>query len=132
MKLGQIVDAYKALDEATVKDLSFDERMAVVNAMSAMRAAATDFDMFLKSLRDKFKTPNIEDIVSKIQMGKGLTEAEASEFMEYNTPVNKAVSAERDKEVTIEVPKIGRDTIVKLIGENGWKMKMMEVLDFCS
>lgn len=132
MKLGQIVDAYKALDEATVKDLSFDERMAVVNAMSAMRATATDFDMFLKSLRDKFKTPNLEEIVSKIQMGKGLTEAEVSEFMEYNTPVNKAVSAEREKEISIEVPKIERDTVVKLIGENGWKMKMMEVLDFCS
>lgn len=130
MKLGQIVDAYKALEEATVKDLTFDERMAIINAMSAIRATATDFDMFLKSVRDKFKTPNLEDIVSKIQMGKGLTEAEASEFIGYNTPVNKAVNAEREKEVTIEVPKIGRDTIIKLIGENGWKMKMMEVLDF--
>lgn len=129
MKTGEVVDAYKALSDAKVSELTADERIAVVKAMKAMRATVKDFDAFVEDLRKKFETPNMEAIVQKLQMNKGLTEAEAEEFMGYNMPVGKAISEERNKDVDIEIPRIGEDAVMKMIGENGWKMSKYELLE---
>lgn len=129
MKTGEVVDAYKALSDAKVSELTADERIAVVKAMKAMRATVKDFDAFVEDLRKKFETPNMEAIVQKLQMNKGLTEAEAEEFMGYNMPVGKAINEERNKDVDIEIPKIGEDAVMKMIGENGWKMSKYELLE---
>lgn len=128
MKKGQIVDAYKALESATVKELSTEERISVAKAMTSMQPTVKEFDAFIEILRDKFKTPNIETIANKIQMGKGLTDAEAEEFMSYNTPINQAANEERDKDVDIEIPKVGEEAVLKMIGENGWKMSKFVTL----
>jgi hypothetical protein len=63
-------------------------------------------------------------------MGKGLTEAEANEFMEYNTPVGKAIAEERERDIEIDLPKFEEKTVVKLMGENGWKGKSLELFDY--
>jgi hypothetical protein len=130
MKLGAVVDIYKMLGEATVAQLTSDERMEVVKVLKATRPHAKEYDEFVNDLREKFKTANTDAIVQKIQMNKGLTEAEASEFMEYNTPVSKAIHEEREREVEINLPTIGEDAVLKMIGENGWKMKVRELFDY--
>lgn len=130
MKLGAVVDIYKMLGEATVAQLTSDERMEVVKVLKATRPHAKEYDEFVNDLREKFKTANTDAIIQKIQMNKGLTEAEASEFMEYNTPVSKAIHEEREREVEINLPTIGEDAVLKMIGENGWKMKVRELFDY--
>jgi hypothetical protein len=130
MKLGAVVDIYKMLGEATVAQLTSDERIEVVKVLKATRPHAKEYDEFVNDLREKFKTANTDAIVQKIQMNKGLTEAEASEFMEYNTPVSKAIHEEREREVEINLPAIGEDAVLKMIGENGWKMKVRELFDY--
>lgn len=130
MKLGTIVDINKMLSEATVKELTTDERMSVVKALKATRSHTKEYDDFVSDLKEKFKTPNLESITQKIQMGKGLTEAEANEFMEYNTPVGKAIAEERERDIEIELPKFEEETVVKLMGENGWKGKSLELFDY--
>lgn len=130
MKLGAVVDIYKMLGEATVAQLTSDERIEVVKVLKATRPHAKEYDEFVNDLREKFKTANTDAIVQKIQMNKGLTEAEASEFMEYNTPVSKAIHEEREREVEINLPTIGEDAVLKMIGENGWKMKVRELFDY--
>lgn len=130
MKLGAVVDIYNVLGEATVAQLTSDERMEVVKVLKATRPHAKEYDEFVNDLREKFKTANTDAIIQKIQMNKGLTEAEASEFMECNTPVSKAIHEEREREVEINLPTIGEDAVLKMIGENGWKMKVRELFDY--
>lgn len=130
MKLGAVVDIYKMLGEATVAQLTSDERMEVVKVLKATRPHAKEYDEFVNDLKEKFKTPNLESITQKIQMGKGLTEAEANEFMEYNTPVGKAITEERERDIEIDLPKFEEETVVKLMGENGWKGKSLELFDY--
>lgn len=130
MKLGAIVDINKMLSEATVKELTTDERMSVVKALKTTRNHTKEYDDFVNDLKEKFKTPNLESITQKIQMGKGLTEVEANEFMEYNVPVGKAITEERERDIEIDLPKFEEETVVKLMGENGWKGKVLELFDY--
>lgn len=118
------------LGEATVKELTTDERMTVVKILKATRSHAKEYDDFVADLKDKFRTPNLESITQKIQTGKGLTEAEAGEFMEYNVPVGKAIAEEREREIEIDLPKFEEEAVVKLMGENGWKARSLELFDY--
>lgn len=130
MKVGQIVNAYRALDKATVSELTAEERISVVKAMKVMRTTSKDFESFVEDLREKFKSENLEAIIRKIQEGKGLTEYEVKEFNEYNIPVSSAIREEEEKEVNIDIPKVSEDAIVKMIGENKWSLSKLETFDF--
>lgn len=129
MKLGKLVDIYKSLKEAEVSEIEVSERLVIVRIMKAARPFADEFDNFVNDLREKFKTQNMDTIVQKIQQNKGLTEAEAEEFMRFNTPVSTAIAEERERDVEVELPKLSEESVVKLIGENGWKMKMQELFE---
>ncbi|MBQ2855498.1 MAG: hypothetical protein IJE78_00445 [Bacteroidaceae bacterium] len=130
MKVGKIVNAFRALEKATVSDLTAEERISVVKAMKVMRTTAKDFESFVEDLREKFKSENLEAIIRKIQEGKGLTEDEVKTFNEYNIPVSAAIREEEDKEVELDIPKVSEDAIVKMIGENKWSLSKLETFDF--
>lgn len=130
MKVGQIVNAYRTLDKATVSELTADERIAVVKAMKVMRTTSKDFESFVEDLREKFKSENLEGIIRKIQEGKGLTEDEVKTFNEYNIPVSAAIREEEEKEVNLDIPKVSEDAIIKMIGENKWELSKLNTFDF--
>lgn len=130
MKVGKIVNAYRALEKATVSDLTAEERISVVKAMKVMRTTTKEFESFVEDLREKFKNETLEAIIRKIQEGKGLTEDEVKTFNEYNIPVSAAIREEEDKEVELDIPKVGEDSIIKMIGENKWKLSKLETFDF--
>lgn len=130
MKVGKIVNAYRALEKATVSDLTAEERISVVKAMKAMRTTTKEFESFVEDLREKFKSENLEAIIRKIQEGKGLTEDEVKTFNEYNIPVSAAIREEEEKEVNLDIPKVSEDTIIKMIGENKWELSKLETFDF--
>lgn len=130
MKVGKIVNAFRALEKATVSDLTAEERISVVKAMKAMRTTTKEFESFVEDLREKFKSENLEAIIRKIQEGKGLTEDEVKTFNEYNIPVSSAIREEEEKEVNLDIPKVSEDAIVKMIGENKWRLSKLETFDF--
>ena len=130
MKVGKIVNAYRALEKATVSDLTAEERIAVVKAMKAMRNTTKEFESFVEDLREKFKNETLEAIIRKIQEGKGLTEDEVKTFNEYNIPVSAAIREEEEKEVNLDIPKVSEDAIIKMIGENKWELSKLETFDF--
>lgn len=130
MKAGKIVNAFRALEKATVSDLTAEERISVVKAMKAMRTTTKEFESFVEDLREKFKSENLEAIIRKIQEGKGLTEDEVKTFNEYNIPVSAAIREEEDKEVELDIPKVSEDAIIKMIGENKWELSKLETFDF--
>lgn len=130
MKVGKIVNAYRALEKATVSDLTAEERISVVKAMKAMRTTTKEFESFVVDLREKFKSENLEAIIRKIQEGKGLTEDEVKTFNEYNIPVSAAIREEEEKEVELDIPKVSEDAIIKMIGENKWELSKLETFDF--
>lgn len=130
MKVGKIVNAYRALEKATVSDLTAEERISVVKAMKAMRTTTKEFESFVEDLREKFKNENLEAIIRKIQEGKGLTEDEVKTFNEYNIPVSAAIREEEEKEVNLDIQKVSEDAIIKMIGENKWELSKLETFDF--
>lgn len=130
MKVGNIVNAYRALEKATVSELTAEERISVVKAMKAMRTTTKEFESFVEDLREKFKSENLEAIIRKIQEGKGLTEDEVKTFNEYNIPVSAAIREEEGKEVELDIPKVSEDAIIKMIGENKWELSKLETFDF--
>ena len=130
MKVGKIVNAFRALEKATVSDLTAEERISVVKAMKVMRATTKEFESFVEDLREKFKSENLGAIIRKIQEGKGLTEDEVKTFNEYNIPVSAAIREEEDKEVELDIPKVSEDVIIKMIGENKWNLSKLETFDF--
>lgn len=130
MKVGKIVNAFRALEKATVSDLTAEERISVVKAMKAMRTTTKEFESFVEDLREKFKSENLEAIIRKIQEGKGLTEDEVKTFNEYNIPVSAAIREEEEKEVELDIPKVSEDAIIKMIGENKWELSKLETFDF--
>ena len=130
MKVGKIVNAYRALEKATVSDLTAEERISVVKSMKAMRTTTKEFESFVEDLREKFKNETLEAIIRKIQEGKGLTEDEVKTFNEYNIPVSAAIREEEEKEVNLDIPKVSEDAIVKMIGENKWSLSKLETFDF--
>ena len=95
-----------------------------------MRTTTKEFESFVKDLREKFKSENLEAIIRKIQEGKGLTEDEVKTFNEYNIPVSAAIREEEDKEVELDIPKVSEDAIIKMIGENKWELSKLETFDF--
>lgn len=129
MKLGKLVDIYKSLKEAEVSEIEVSERLVIVRIMKAARPFVDEFDNYVNDLREKFKTQNTDTIVQKIQQNKGLTESEVDEFMKFNTPVSTAIAEEREREIEVELPKLSEESVVKLIGENGWKMNMLELFE---
>ena len=130
MKVGKIVNAFRALEKATVSDLTAEERISVVKSMKAMRTTTKEFESFVEDLREKFKSENLEAIIRKIQEGKGLTEDEVKTFNEYNIPVSSAIREEEEKEVNLDIPKVSEDAIIKMIGENKWELSKLETFDF--
>lgn len=130
MKVGKIVNAFRALEKATVSDLTAEERISVVKAMKAMRTTTKEFESFVEDMREKFKSENLEAIIRKIQEGKGLTEDEVKTFNEYNIPVSAAIREEEEKEVELDIPKVSEDAIIKMIGENKWELSKLETFDF--
>ena len=110
MKQGEVLNAYRVLGESKMSTLEVSEVVKVVKARKAMRPIAESLEAFMKDIQEK---------------------AAAWETMseEQRAELNKAVADELTKEVEVEFDKLGEDSIAKLIQENGFKAREIDLLD---
>lgn len=109
MKLGEIVNVYNVLGEATMKSAEVEEVLKVIEAREVMRPHVESWNAFFKDLQEK---------------------AQAWESMneEQRAELDKAANLKLSKEIEIEFEKLSKKTIAVMIQENGFKVREIDLL----
>lgn len=110
MKQSEVLNAYRVLGESKMSTLEVSEVIKVVKARKAMRPIAEGLDAFMK------------DVQEKAASWESMSE-------EHRAELNKAVNDELAKEVELEFEKLSEESIAKLIQENGFKAREIDLLE---
>ena len=110
MKQIEVLNAYRILGEAKMTTLEVSEVVKVVKARKAMRPTAEAVEAFMK------------DIQEKATAWESMTDEQKSEL-------NKATNEELVKVVDIDFEKLSEESVAKLIQENGFKAREIDLLD---
>lgn len=141
MKLRELISAYNRLGNATMTKLDDKDVVKALKARKAMRPHAEEYEAFEKDCRDKFKFDGLEEddkvrlsVFNKIKEDKDYkpTESEiesCNNVASYFNKVNKALEGELEKDIVINIEKLGEGSDVKLMQENKWKPYELEELD---
>ena len=109
MKQGEILNAYRVLGESKMATLEVSEVIKVVKARKVMRPIAESLEAFMK------------DIQEKAASWESMTDEQRMEL-------NNAANDELLKEVEVEFEKLSEESVAKLIQENGFKAREIDLL----
>ena len=136
--IKEIVNTYKVLGEAKVTKLEESEVTKILKIRKAMRKIAEDFEAFLKDCQEKFKPENWDEIQQKIQQWQQegdkttLTDEEKKEVNEvvidYQRKIDATIKDEYAREVEIEIEVLNIESQTKLLQENNWQIKDLDII----
>lgn len=139
MKVKSIVEAYKLLGNAKTTNLEDADKGKILKARKAMRPIADEFDAFLKDAQEMFKPEGWEETQKKLaqwqQEGEKTTLAEEERIainkalIGYQSAIDKAVKAELDKEIEIEIEKLSEGSDIKLMSANDWTPNQLDLIE---
>lgn len=139
MKVKNIVEAYKLLGNAKTTNLEDADKGKILKARKAMRPIADEFEAFLKDAQEMFKPEGWEETQKKLsqwqQEGEKTTLSEEERIainkalIGYQSAIDKAVKAELDKEVEIEIEKLSEGADIKLMSANDWTPNQLDLID---
>lgn len=138
-KVKQIVEAYKLLGNTKTTSLEDADKGKILKARKSMRPIADEFEAFLKDAQEMFKPEGWEETQKKLaqwqQEGENTTLSEEERIainktlIGYQSAIDKAVKAELDKEVEIEIEKLSDGADVKLMSANDWTPNQLDMID---
>ena len=139
MKVKNIVEAYKLLGNAKVSNLEDSDKGKILKARKAMRPIADEFEAFLKDAQEMFKPEGWEETQKKLaqwqQEGEKTTLSEEERIainkalIGYQSAIDKAVKAELDKEIEIEIEKLSEGADIKLMTANDWTPNQLDLIE---
>lgn len=139
MKVKSIVEAYKLLGNAKTTNLDDADKSKILKARKAMRPIADEFDAFLKDAQEMFKPEGWKETQEKLaqwqQEGEKTTLSEEERIainkalIGYQSAIDKAVKAELDKEIEIEIEKLSEGSDIKLMSANDWTPNQLDLID---
>jgi hypothetical protein len=139
MKVKNIVEAYKLLGNAKTTNLDDADKGKILKARKAMRPIADEFEAFLKDAQEMFKPEGWEETQKKLaqwqQEGENTTLSEEERIainkalITYQSSIDKAVKAELDKEIEIEIEKLSEGADIKLMSANDWTPNQLDLID---
>lgn len=139
MKVKSIVEAYKLLGNAKTTNLDDADKSKILKARKAMRPIADEFEAFLKDAQEMFKPEGWEEIQKKLsqwqQEGEKTTLSEEERIainkalIGYQSAIDKAVKAELDKEIEIEIEKLSEGSDIKLMSANDWTPNQLDLIE---
>lgn len=139
MKVKSIIEAYKLLGNAKSNNLDDADKGKILKARKTMRPIADEFEAFLKDAKEMFKPEGWEETQKQLdqwqQEGKKTTLSEEERIainkslIGYQSAIDKAVKAELDKEIEIEIEKLSEGSDIKLMSANDWTPNQLELLD---
>lgn len=139
MKLKELIAAYNRLGSATMTKLDDKDVVKALKARKAMRPHAEEYEAFLKDCQEKFKPENWDEVQTKAQQWQQegeetkLTLEERKDInkalVTYQKNIDSAVKEELERDIVINIEKLGEGSDVKLMQENKWKPYELEELD---
>lgn len=139
MKVKTIIEAYKLLGNAKVSNLDDADKSKILKARKAMRPIADEFEAFLKDAQELFKPEDWEEVQGKIsqwqQEGEKTTLSEEERIainkalIGYQSSIDKAVKAELEKEIEIEIEKLSEGSDIKLMSANDWTPNQLDLIE---
>ena len=139
MKVKNIVEAYKLLGNAKTTNLDDADKGKILKARKAMRPIADEFDAFLKDAQEMFKPEGWEETQKKLsqwqQEGEKTTLSEEERIainkalIGYQSAIDKAVKAELEKEIEIEIEKLSEGSDIKLMTANDWTPNQLDLIE---
>lgn len=139
MKVKSIVEAYKLLGNAKTTNLDDTDKGKILKARKAMRPIADEFEAFLKDAQEMFKPEDWEEVQGKLskwqQEGEKTTLSEEERIainkalIGYQSAIDKAVKAELEKEIEIEIEKLSEGADIKLMTANDWTPNQLDLID---
>ena len=139
MKVKSIVEAYKLLGNVKSTNLEDSDKGKILKARKVMRPIADEFESFLKDAQELYKPEGWEDVQKKLaqwqQEGEKTTLSEEERIainkalIAYQSAIDKAVKAEFDKDVEIEIEKLSKGSDIKLMSANDWTPNQLDLID---
>lgn len=137
LKTSEIVGVYKLLSDAKLTKMESSDKFKVIKMMRAMRPTSDEWDEFLKTVDEKLKKDNHDEIIEKArkwqQEGENttLTNDEKVEINTYLVNFEKekqeCINDELKKNVPLEFEKLSESAFEKLMDSNDWKVN--EILE---
>lgn len=132
LKTNEIVGAYKLLNDAKLTKMESGDKFKVIKIMRSMKPAAEEWDSFLKTVDDKLKKENHDEVIEKAQKWQqegektSLTNEEKiginKYLLEFQKEKEDCVREELEKSVTLEFEKLSDAAFEKLVDSNDWKV----------
>lgn len=139
MIVKSIVEAYKLLGNAKTTNLDDADKGKILKARKTMRPIADEFESFLKDAQEMLKPEGWEETQKKLsqwqQEGEKTTLTEEERIsinkalISYQSSIDKAVKAELDKEIEIEIEKLSEGSDIKLMSANDWTPNQLDLID---
>ena len=128
MKTSTIIEVYQLLNNAKLTKMEAKEKFQVIKIMRAMKPVAEEWDSFIKTMDEKLKDDNHEEMLAKAQRWQKegeKTTLSLDERMEVNEYFGKLererrelIAPEQSKEVDVSFDKLTEEAFEHLIDSN--------------
>lgn len=128
MKTSTIIEVYQLLNNAKLTKMESKEKFQVIKIMRAMKPVAEEWDSFVKTIDEKLKGENHEEMLAKAQQWQKegeKTTLSLDERMAVNEYFGKLdrerrelIASEQSKEVNILFDKLTEEAFERLVDSN--------------
>lgn len=132
MKTSTIIEVYQLLNTAKLTKMESKEKFQVIKIMRAMKPVAEEWDSFVKTMDEKLKGENHEEMLAKAQQWQKegekttLSLDERMAVNEYFGKLDKErrelIASEQSKEVNILFDKLTEEAFERLVDSNDFNV----------
>lgn len=132
MKTSTIIEVYQLLNTAKLTKMESKEKFSVIKIMRAMKPVAEEWDSFVKTMDEKLKGDNHEEMLAKAQQWQkegekttlSLDERMAVNeyFAKFNKDRTEMINSEQSKEVNIIFDKLTEEAFERLVDSNDFNV----------
>lgn len=138
MKTSTIIEVYQLLNTAKLTKMESKEKFQVIKIMRAMKSVAEEWDSFVKTMDEKLKGDNHEEMLAKAQQWQkegekttlSLDERMAVNeyFSKFNKDRTEMITSEQSKEVNIIFDKLTEEAFERLVDSNDFNVGQIVAL----
>lgn len=128
MKTSTIIEVYQLLNNAKMTKMESKEKFQIIRIMRAMKPVAEEWDSFVKTMDEKLRDDNHEEMLAKAQQWQKegekttLSLDERMAVNEYFGKLDKErrelIASEQSKEVNILFDKLTEEAFEHLVDSN--------------
>lgn len=145
MKLEDVVNAFRLLNDAKYQKLGDDDKVKVWKATRALKPMAMQLEEDIQDARQRFipsedfnqrlqKAIEYEKLKTEKKEELPMSEAEylaiLADYNKFRDMMKKALDESNSKEVEVSFEPISEEAFGKLMASNDWTFKQVETLEF--